>query len=799
MGMAYMRAKPAQIFRRFLAHIVADLVVLACILLLINLFLPTANETSANAASSSLSPTLIEALWQLLGWGVIAIPLLMILLVIPIFLRARNWRRTAFLLFLTLIGSWLLLTGLSFWPKPANWPYFVGIGGYLGELGKQLIMSVERLGLVMPRWFASMLSLTLSAWLFWQLLGIHASHAHALSKPVKGLVLTTHRTLPFISSFLRWSVHRPLTFTAQTILRLLRHLWRERTKRPRTDPEYDFSVPDATAAGPIAPDSDRQAEMDLEEEFPQFLVNSRMKQREQELEAANGGNENSDPGEFEVSMPAYASASPVAATKKPSRKKTDFYQPPELELLAPPSARQNISNQHDLRASAQKLEGILADFGLKGHIMRARPGPVITLFEFEPAAGIKASRVVALAEDVARAMAVPAARIAPVPSRSVIGIEIPNDVRYTVFLRALLGSEQFYDQKTALPIAIGETIDGQPFIADLAITPHLLIAGTTGAGKSVGVNAMILSLMYRLSPEECRFILIDPKILELKVYDGSPHLLAPVVTEPKDAVGALKWAVREMEDRYQRMARIGVRNIRGFNDKVGRSPGLGRKIPYLVVVIDEMADLMLVAGKEIEALVQRLAQMARAAGIHLITATQRPSVDVITGTIKANFPSRVSYAVTSKIDSRTILGEQGAEQLLGKGDLLFMKGGSKIRRLHGPFVSDEEVETVVAHLKSMGEPEYEDILSFDDGEPIPGMPTSSTSANSGDKLYDKAVAVVLEDRRASTSYVQRRLQIGYNKAATLIERMEAEDVISAADRTGKRNILIPNRAEGAVN
>ncbi|MEE2526956.1 DNA translocase FtsK 4TM domain-containing protein [Hyphobacterium sp. HN65] len=491
---------------------------------------------------------------------------------------------------------------------------------------------------------------------------------------------------------------------------------------------------------------------------------------------------------------------------------------PRLDLLARPKARTDTVDAQSLQQNAELLQGVLEDFGVRGEIGQVRPGPVVTLYEFEPAAGVKSSRVINLADDIARSMSATAARVAVVPGKNAIGIELPNPTRETVFLRALFNSNSFETAKAELPLALGETIGGEPFVADLARMPHLLIAGTTGSGKSVGINAMILSLLYRLPPEDCRLIMIDPKMLELSVYDGIPHLLSPVVTDPKKAVAALKWTVREMESRYLRMSKIGVRNIAGFNERVAEANanneplertvqvGYDRetgeplyetetidavKMPYIVLVIDEMADLMMVAGKEIEGAVQRLAQMARAAGIHMITATQRPSVDVITGTIKANFPTRISYQVTSKIDSRTILGEQGAEQLLGMGDLLFMAGGGRIRRLHGPFVSDQEVEDVAAYLKKQGTPEYlEEVTEESDDGP---SPFEEASGGSGDDLFDQAVAVVARDRKASTSYIQRRLQIGYNRAATLIERMEDEGMIGPADHAGKREIFLPDR------
>jgi S-DNA-T family DNA segregation ATPase FtsK/SpoIIIE len=493
----------------------------------------------------------------------------------------------------------------------------------------------------------------------------------------------------------------------------------------------------------------------------------------------------------------------------------DFFQLPRLEYLTKPKQRNFTHDEAALKQNAHLLMSVLTQYKVQGEIINVRPGPVVTLYELEPEAGIKGARVINLADDIARSMAAISCRVAVVKGRNAIGIELPNTRRESVFLRTLLASSEYDSRDISLPLALGETIGGEPTIADLAKMPHLLIAGTTGSGKSVGINAMILSLLYRLTPDQCRFIMIDPKMLELSVYDGIPHLLAPVVTDPKQAVSALKWTVREMENRYRLMSKIGVRNIAGYNERakeaarkgetfpiterVGWDKDTGQPIvetrnielkpmPFIVVVIDEMADLMLVAGKEIEGAVQRLAQMARAAGIHLIMATQRPSVDVITGTIKANFPTRISYMVTSKIDSRTILGESGAEQLLGQGDLLFMAGGGRISRHHGPFVADEEVRQIVASLKAQGEPDYyEDITAVSDDDDG----GSSFNVNSGDELFDRAVEIVARDRKVSTSYLQRQLKLGYNRAADLVDRMEREGMISAADHVGKRQILLP--------
>jgi len=500
---------------------------------------------------------------------------------------------------------------------------------------------------------------------------------------------------------------------------------------------------------------------------------------------------------------------------------------PPLNLLTNPIdiPRHHLSDEA-LEENARMLENVLDDYGVRGEIVSVRPGPVVTMYELEPAPGLKASRVIGLADDIARSMAALSARVSTVPGRSVIGIELPNDNREMVVLREILASRDFGDTNMSLPLALGKGIGGGSVVANLAKMPHLLIAGTTGSGKSVAINTMILSLLYKLKPEECRLIMIDPKMLELSVYDGIPHLLSPVVTDPKKAVAALKWVVGEMENRYRKMSKMGVRNIEGYNGRAKEALSKGEtfsrtvqtgfddetgdpvfeteeitpvKLPYIVVIVDEMADLMMVAGKEIEACIQRLAQMARASGIHLIMATQRPSVDVITGTIKANFPTRISFQVTSKVDSRTILGEMGAEQLLGMGDMLYMAGGAKITRCHGPFVSDEEVEEIVSHLKAFGPPDYiggvvegPDEEKADGIDAVLGLNTGGNT-NDEDAIYDQAVAVVIKDRKCSTSYIQRKLAIGYNKAARLVEQMEDEGIVTPANHVGKRDILVPEQ------
>ncbi|AFB29531.1 DNA translocase FtsK [Rickettsia rickettsii] len=515
-------------------------------------------------------------------------------------------------------------------------------------------------------------------------------------------------------------------------------------------------------------------------------------------------------------------ANPIKFFSKPVSPKisqSEIAELPPISLLRDPEKHHvKGASSSELKQKAEELLTVLNDFGVKGQIININQGPVVTQYEFEPAAGTKTSRVVGLSDDIARSLSALSTRIAVIPGKNVLGIELPNKQREFFCLKELIETPEYQDKSTLLPLVLGKDLAGKPLIADLAKMPHLLVAGTTGSGKSVGINVMIVSLLYRYTPEECRFIMIDPKMLELSAYDGIPHLLTPVVTEPSKAVVALKWAVKEMENRYRMMSNIGVKNIAGYNAKIleavkenrviersiqtGFDPETGKpiyetvtmnmeKLPYIVVIVDEMADLMLVAGKDIEMLIQRLAQMARAAGIHIIMATQRPSVDVITGVIKANFPSRISFKVTSKIDSRTILGEQGSEQLLGMGDMLFMGSTSKISRVHGPFVNEAEIEQITEYLKERGTPEYisavieqpeEDDSSIDIGD-----------GTSDDVLYKKAVQIVRDERKSSISYIQRSLRIGYNKAANLVEKMEKEGIVSPPNHTGKREILLPER------
>lgn len=708
---------------------------------------------------------------------------------------------TAFKVFCAIAGVLLLSAALSALAAPAKWPLAAGLGGLWGDGVTGL--SAQGLGaLHIPagRWIAGGLFLIFALWGLGYAVGLRlrdftdtagwaaeknaARRAQQAERPVKP-ARASAEAAPAPAAAPR----RP------------RRVHEQPETAPAAAPAADLEADDNYAADPYADDEPAAYAPPWEDAAPAPVA--------------------------PPSARAPKSVEPrVAAVKAPKPRsdadQTTFdFEPgegfdlPSLGILAKPGQRGGAVDEESLKQNAKMLEGVLQEFGVRGVIDQIRPGPVVTLYELVPAPGVKHGRVVALADDIARSMSARACRISVVQGRNAIGIELPNAKRETVYLRDLLASGEYDKKSHLLPLALGETIGGEPYVADLARMPHLLIAGTTGSGKSVGVNAMILSILYRHSPAECRFIMIDPKMLELSVYDGIPHLLAPVVTDPKKAVVALKWTVREMEDRYRRMSKLGVRNVASYNerareaqekgehfertvqtgfDEQGRPVYESEKIrpepmPYLVVVMDEMADLMLVAGKDVEGAVQRLAQMARAAGIHLIMATQRPSVDVITGTIKANFPTRISFQVTSKIDSRTILGEQGGEQLLGQGDMLYMAGGGRITRLHGPFVTDQEVEEVCKHLRLQAEPDYLDLITDEPDGDGDGAMGGDGDGMSGDDLYDRAVAVVTRDRKASTSYIQRRLQIGYNRAATLIERMEQEGVVSPANHAGKRDIL----------
>ncbi len=689
----------------------------------------------------------------------------------------------------------LLAAALSALPQPKSWPLPNGLGGILGDF---VIASAYVIGPFLPEaavsFVAGLVFFVVGMALLFFACGTSTSRLIALWAP------RSSAASEWANAWLGAGMHFVMHSAA-----LLRRVLRRKPRAEDYD-DYDDEEDDWVEEQPVV-DADGRIEPSF---GPAPIVDA----------------DDEDYDDDDVTSPNYRITRLEQKDKKRKRH-TSFhaqysdepYDPPSLKLLQqkPRAARGRGVSDEVLQENARELEGVLQDFGVKGEITNVRPGPVVTLYELEPAPGTKSSRVIGLADDIARSMSAIAARVAVVPGRNAIGIELPNDRREIVMLRELFESADFQDTDARLALSLGKTIGGEPIIADLSRMPHLLIAGTTGSGKSVGINTMILSLLYRLSPEQCKFIMIDPKMLELSVYDGIPHLLAPVVTDPKKAVVALKWTVREMEERYKRMSKLGVRDIKGYNARVlqaeakgealtrtvqtGFDRSTGRAIyeqeemdyeamPYIVVIVDEMADLMMVAGKDIEAAVQRLAQMARAAGIHLITATQRPSVDVITGTIKANFPTRVSFQVTSKIDSRTILGEQGAEQLLGQGDMLYMAGGGRIIRVHGPFVSDDEVEKVVRQLKKQGVPAYLDAVTDEEENEDEDGADISEYGSSGDELYDQAVAIVLRDRKVSTSYIQRRLGIGYNRAATLIERMENEELIGPANHAGKREILV---------
>jgi len=721
-----------------------------------------------------------DLMMQLLGLGSLA-------LLLPIavwgyrLLSHRPLQRERLRILLWLAGTALTSAFSSCLPRTAHWPLPSGLGGVIGDaimrvptwvLGAPLINS-HRLILASLLGVAALVTFAGAAGMLWREAADEDEDEDETESDEENMWISLGRL-----------THAVLSLRA----RLARLLARRAPAAPRSEP--------ALARRRIEPRFDRQAEANIEDEAAE---------------------------DDEAAAPA---ARKPRAPRLP-RRSANGYQLPPLELLvAQPSrvGRSTVSPEV-LQENATALEGVLSDFGVRGEIINARPGPVVTLYELEPAPGIKSSRVISLADDIARSMSALSARVAVVSGRNAIGIELPNPTREKVYLRELLASRDYAETGARLPLCLGKAIGGEAVLVDLARMPHLLIAGTTGSGKSVAINTMILSLVYRLHPDQCRLIMVDPKMLELSVYDGIPHLLTPVVTDPKKAVVALKWAVREMEERYKKMSKLGVRNIDGYNARVAEAKSKGEKLnrtvhtgynretgeaiyeneeldleplPYIVVIVDEMADLMMVAGKDIEGAVQRLAQMARAAGLHVILATQRPSVDVITGTIKANFPTRISFQVTSKIDSRTILGEQGAEQLLGQGDMLYMAGGGRISRVHGPFVSDEEVEKVVRHLKSQGAPEYLEAVTAE--EPEDGADsavfdsTGMGSAEGGD-LYRQAVQIVLRDRKATTSYIQRRLQIGYNRAASLIERMEQEGIVGQPNHAGKREILVEGAGE----
>jgi DNA segregation ATPase FtsK/SpoIIIE, S-DNA-T family len=735
-----------------------------------------------------------DLLMQILGLGAI-------MLILPVavwgwrMLTHRSFDREALRL-----GCWVLCTVVSAgfascWPHNGAWPLPTGLGGVVGDalvrapavvLGPPGFVYRLVLGMIL---FAAMCA----SFMF-------ASGWGSRSREEE-LTPIEDDDEPFVeegddrgSVSLGWLFHAAMSAKAR-LGWLLTTAYRSLVASSQPSRGSAFERQEPNLGGRAAPSLAPEAEEDFEEET-----------------------EEEDDDEEEEAPVARAPRQKAAPREK--RKSSDKFELPSVSVLSAPKAsdRQPLSKA-ELEANSRALEGVLQDFGVRGEIAKANPGPVVTLYELEPAPGIKSSRVIGLADDIARSMSALSARVAVVAGRNAIGIELPNAHREKVYLRELLIAKESTDSVAKLPLCLGKTIGGDPVIIDLARTPHMLIAGTTGSGKSVAINTMILSLVYRLRPDQCRLIMVDPKMLELSVYDGIPHLLTPVVTDPKKAVVALKWAVREMEERYKKMSKLGVRNIDGYNARLVEARGKGDELtrtvhtgfdketgkaiyeeekldlnplPYIVIIVDEMADLMMVAGKDIEGAVQRLAQMARAAGLHVILATQRPSVDVITGTIKANFPTRIAFQVTSKIDSRTILGEMGAEQLLGQGDMLYMAGGGRISRVHGPFASDEEVEKVVRHLKTQGAPEYLEAVTAEEPTDEDGAVFDSTGmgGDGGGDLFTQAVAIVKRDRKASTSYIQRRLQIGYNRAASLMERMELEGIVGQANHAGKREILV---------
>jgi S-DNA-T family DNA segregation ATPase FtsK/SpoIIIE len=721
------------------------------------------------------------------------------------------------------LGVILVAGGLSSLPEPDAWPLPNGFGGITGDLALAAIrMVLAPLPEIMLRAIAALAFLASG--------GAAILFASGFSSQTWATLRGGKQPRANSSEFIIFGAMDRIGGALRSLFAGMRRNSSDEgaSHTPKDDDGYDYSETDY----------DLNADPELDDSLPKFLQRGRQASPTDvsgriEPFFANANTPTLTPADMNGEDTEEGEETPYTISRNnkeaPVRMKThsapaqlemlsDFSLPPTRLLKKAPSVRRGPSiSDKVLQQNARLLEEVLQDFGVKGEITNVSPGPVVTLYELEPAPGTKSSRVISLADDIARSMSSISARVAVVPGRNAIGIELPNMRRQMVFLRELLEAGEVGGSDADLMLALGKNIAGDPICVDLARMPHLLIAGTTGSGKSVGINTMILSLLYRLDPNQCKFIMIDPKMLELSVYDGIPHLLAPVVTDPKKAVVALKWTVKEMEERYKRMSKLGVRNIHGYNERVAEALERGEVLtrtvqtgfdketgeaifeqeemnyepmPYIVVIVDEMADLMMVAGKDIEGAVQRLAQMARAAGIHLITATQRPSVDVITGTIKANFPTRISFQVTSKIDSRTILGEQGAEQLLGQGDMLYMAGGGRIMRVHAPFVSDDEVEKVVRYLKKQGIPEYLEAVTTDEDEASGDYGDMAGNGTSGDAIYDQAVAVVLRDRKASTSYVQRRLSIGYNRAATLIERMEEEGVISSANNSGKREILI---------
>ncbi len=827
--MAYQRsydtddsAVPAAL-RRFIRHRlyeISGLLLMAC-LLAIGVAVATwsVNDPSLNHATDAFArnylgfPGAVVADEVMQALGLSVIPFLGIPMVWALAIVSHERPERFLIKILCWLAACILASGaLAMLPKPGTWPLAAGLGGNAGDVLSSGMLAVMALGL--KGWFPQIVTALLCG--FFAIRASMKAAGFSYSESDGKLEQAFQKAWGLVA-YIAHEIHGRFA------------LWQEERQRnkklaqsraKKSDSLFERLAPVKKGNGKPAR---REPSLTGDGADPEPRLDMLDEEETEEAE------DELDEDEEEESAPRVARSTKQIKMGKKAKSdgqlklrlgKSRDFEFPSLTLLAEPKKSKVAADLSDdvLEQNARMLEGVLDDFGVKGQIISVKPGPVVTLYELEPAPGIKSSRVISLADDIARSMSAISARVAVVQGRNAIGIELPNSKRETVYLREMLGSESFENSSMNLAFALGKNIGGEPIFADLARMPHLLIAGTTGSGKSVGINTMILSLLYRLPPERCRLIMIDPKMLELSVYEGIPHLLSPVVTDPRKAVVALKWAVCEMEDRYRKMSKVGVRNIDGYNQRVkqAEAKGQGMKrtvqtgfdalsgepifeqeemdmtpMPYIVVIIDEMADLMMVAGKDIEGAVQRLAQMARAAGIHVVMATQRPSVDVITGTIKANFPTRISFQVTSKIDSRTILGEQGAEQLLGQGDMLYMAGGGRISRLHGPFVADGEVEKIVNHLKSQGAPEYVDAVTEEPEEGEFGEGGAPGVESSGDDLYDQAVAVILRDKKVSTSYVQRRLQVGYNKAASLIERMEKEGLISAANATGKREILVP--------
>ncbi len=787
--LALLPPEAAQFLRRRLAELGGAVLLLCGLAVLLALASYEPSDPSFNHATSSAARNLAGAAGAY-GADLLLQPFGLAATLIGVVAALWGWRLAAHkglphpLLRVIALAPLLLFAAIAAaaLPPPAGWPVRTGVGGFVGLIGHgRFASAAETSGLDLGGGLLGLAAAIPAGALFLYILGFSWAEWKALARWLAWLAVGAPPALlrALVLAFLR----------ARQLCSALLGSGRRRLVERAAEPRLGSPVQRGRREGGEAAAG----------------------------AAGRAGREGAAPAiEPRAANPAGRKRNAHSRQASLELDTEENYELPPLDLLTlPPAARhEERLDEEALSANARLLESVLEDFGVKGKIVKVRPGPVVALYELEPAPGTKSSRVISLADDIARSMSAISVRVAVVPGRNVLGIELPNARRETVYLRELLASEAYERTAAKLTLVLGKDIGGAPVIVDLARMPHLLIAGTTGSGKSVAINTMILSLLYRLPPSQCKFVMIDPKMLELSVYDGIPHLLAPVVTEPKKAVVALKWTVREMENRYRAMSTLGVRNIAGYNLRLQEAARKGEMLkrrvqtgfdaetgkplfeeqplemaplPYIVVVVDEFADLMLVAGKDIEAAVQRLSQMARAAGIHLLMATQRPSVNVITGTIKANFPTRVSFQVTSRIDSRTILGESGAEQLLGQGDMLHMAGGGRISRVHGPFVRDDEVEAVVSFLKAQGDPAYVEEVTEEDEDAM--LPEFEGGGGSGDELYDRAVAIVCRERKASTSFVQRYLQIGYNRAARIIERMEAEGVVTAANHVGKREVL----------